>query len=181
MMLNKFYTVKGKEEDYTNIVIASNAKEAKKIGMNTEYTENVDFIDIEVKAIKTGHGFYQEEPEINFTIGGKGFVYTGFIPQLVHWEDFINELERQKRLIVDSGLFEGYNEKYDNDYFGIPKDEMTELQNKVDYDLFNFDEICEVYGVDVSKITFNQYEKLLNGDLNLPNIKKIQQGDTSNG
>ena len=180
-MRNKFYTVKGKEEDYTNIVIASNAKEAKKIGCNTEFTEGSKYTDIRVKAIKAGHGFYQEEPEINFVIGGKGFVYTGYISQLVDWPDFIHELERQNRLIVESNLLENYNEKYDDDYFGIPKHEMTELQNKVDYDLSNFDEICEVYGVDVSKISFNQFEKLLNGDLNLLDIKKIQLGGTSNG
>lgn len=173
--MNKFYSVRDDNDDYTNIVIASNAKEAKKIGFNTEFTEGSKFTDIRVKAIKAGHGFYQEEPEINFMVGGKGFIKTGFIPQLVNWADFIHELERQNRLIVESGLFEGYNEKYDDDFYGITKDEMTELQNKVDYDLYNFDEICEVYGVNISKITFNQFEKLLNGDMSLPDIKKIQQ------
>lgn len=172
--MNKFYTVKGKISDYTNIVIASNVKEAKRIGMNTEFTENVDFLDLRVKAIKGGHGFYQEEPEINFMIGGKGFVYTGFIPQLCDWKDFINELERQNRLLVEYDLFDGYNERYDVDYFGISKEELKQIQDKTDYDLHNFGEICEVYGVDVSKISFRQFEDLLNGDLSLPNIKKLQ-------
>lgn len=172
--MNKFYTVKGKTSDYTNIVIASNVKEAKRIGMNTEFTENVDFLDLRVKAIKGGHGFYQEEPEINFSISGKGFVYTGYISQLCDWKDFIHELERQNRIKVEHGLFNGYSERFDDDYFGISKEELKEMQNKVDYDLYNFDEICEVYGVDVSKISFRQFEELLNGDLGLPDIKKLQ-------
>jgi len=178
--MNKIYTVKGKNSDYANIVIASNLKEAKRLGSNTEFTENVDFLDLRVKAIKGGDGFYQEEPEINFIIGGKGFVFTGYIPQLMDWDDFIFELERQKRLEVESGLFVTYSERYDDDYFGISKEELKEMQDKVDYDLHDFDEICEVYGVDVSKIIFKHFEKLLNGDLDLPEIKKNQQGGNTN-
>jgi len=174
--MNKFYTVQGKKSDYTNIVIASNFREAKRIGMNTEFTENVEFLDLRVNAIKAGQGFYQDEPEINFTIGGKGFIYTELKPQLCEWKDFIHELERQNRIKVEHGLFNGYSERFDDDYFGISKVELKEMQNKVDYDLYNFDEICEVYGVDVSKISFRQFEELLNGDLNLPDIKNLQQG-----
>jgi hypothetical protein len=59
--MNKIYSVKYKNSDCANIVIASNAREAKRIGSNTEFTENVDFLDLRVKAVKGGQGLLPKE------------------------------------------------------------------------------------------------------------------------
>lgn len=178
-MKNKLYQVQGVRSDYCNIVSAPNAKEAKLIGANTEFTEDVDFTDLRVSAIKGGSSWYQEEPEIHFTIKGNGVIYTDIQTTLLTWKDFIEEVEKQKLIIINIGIsFDEYAWSLNNnDYFGIPRKEYEDLVNKQDYHISNFDEFCEVYGVDVDKITFTQAEQLLDGELTLPQLKELQHNE----
>lgn len=118
--MNKIYTVGHKCSEHVNIVVASSSKEAKLIGMNYEWTQDVDYLDLRVKAVKGGNGFYNEYPEFEFHISGKGFIYTNLQPHSMDWEDFISELERQERLVFETGLFECFH-SYDDEYFGLKK------------------------------------------------------------
>ena len=175
-MENKLYQVKIKDHEFSNIVSAPNAKEAKKIGSNTEHTEGAEYTDIRVNVIKGGASWYQEEPEIHFSIKGKKVVKTMIDKGLVDWGVFISELESKKLIEIDTTIT--FDEAhYSGSFFGLSKEEQEELQNKVDYDLGNFDEICEVFGVDVSKITFKQACDLLNEEITLHDLKKMQLGE----
>lgn len=99
----KFYMVCGPDpmEDGVNIVIANSAKEAKTIGANCDATDDVDFIDIRVRAIKEGMTFNLYDynlNEITVEVGGKGYVYTEHTPQFCGLDDkFIDELKGQER------------------------------------------------------------------------------------
>ena len=72
-------------------------------------------------------------------------------------------------------MFQNYEEKYDDDYFGISKQEIKEMKDKTKCELIEFVEICLVYGVNTSKITFKQCQDLLNGDLGLPDIRSEER------
>ena len=104
--MNKFYTVKDKNnyEGFSNIVSAPTAREAKKIGSHTEFTQDLEqWTDLEAKAIKGGNGFYYDENYIglpgSFEITGNGFVYTDLPSGLIDFfTGFIPELEKQKRI-----------------------------------------------------------------------------------
>lgn len=104
-MKNKFYMVQDKNdyEGLCNIVIASTAKEAKKIGSYCEATENLEsWTDLEVKAIKGGMTFWQEDQTKTFEVGGSGFLYTDKEAQLDSWwDEFIKELKAQDRYIPE--------------------------------------------------------------------------------
>ena len=103
--MNKFYTVYGEDkyEDGINIVIAQTAKEAKVIGANCDATDDTDFIDTRVTAIKGGMIFYlndKEWNEVHVEVGGKGYVYTDYEPQFCGSNNrFIDELKKQDRYI----------------------------------------------------------------------------------
>ena len=107
MKKNKFYMVQDKYnyEGICNIVIAKTAKEAKVIGAFGEATENAEsWIDIEVKAIKSGAMFCTEREgkRIDFFVGGEGFLYTDKEAQLdSFWYEFIEELKSQNRFEVE--------------------------------------------------------------------------------
>ena len=101
--MNKFYMVYGDDpqEDGINIVIAKTAKEAKVIGANCDATDDVNFIDVRVTAIKEDMIFYlhnEEFNEVHVEVGGKGYVYTDHKPQFCGLDNkFIEELKKQDR------------------------------------------------------------------------------------
>ena len=101
--MNKFYMVYGEDkyEDGVNIVIAKTAKEAKSIGASCDATDDTDFIDVRVKAIKDGMIFclYDKEfNEVRIEVGGKGYVYTDYEPKFCGLDNkFIEELKKQDR------------------------------------------------------------------------------------
>lgn len=103
--MNKFYMVCGDDpqEDGINIVIAKTARQAKVIGANCDATDDVDFIDTRVKAIKDGMIFYLHDKEFNevhVEVGGKGYVYTNYESKFCGLDNkFIEELKKQGRYI----------------------------------------------------------------------------------
>lgn len=98
-MKNKLYQVQGVGLSYCNIVSAPNAKEAKLLGANTESTEGVAYFDLRVRAIKGGVLWIQKELDLCFKIIGKGFIYTDIKSGLIYWDEFVEEVEKQNRLV----------------------------------------------------------------------------------
>jgi hypothetical protein len=100
-MKNKFYQVSDPYDDegLCNIVIAPNAKEAKKIGHGYDATEVAKWVDLRVKAVKGGDSYwYEYDDRDGFAVKGNGFVYTDLEPQRDHLFDLLKqELIKQNR------------------------------------------------------------------------------------
>jgi hypothetical protein len=92
-------------ENGINIIIAKTAKEAKSIGANCDATDDTDFIDIRVNAIKGEMSFHlydKDFNEVTVKVGGKGYVYTEHKTQYCGLDNkFIDELKQQNRYIEE--------------------------------------------------------------------------------
>ena len=106
-MRNKYYLVKDKKdhEGFSNMVIASSIKEAKKIGAYTEATEDLEnWTDLQARAVKGGDAFWfidADDIKLNFMVGGEGFFYTDRPQQVdTKWDYFMNDLKFEGRFIV---------------------------------------------------------------------------------
>lgn len=178
-MRNKLYTVQGVNAEHCNIVSAPNAKEAKRLGANKEWTENVDFLDLRVSAIKGGVSWYQEEPEIHFSIKGKGFIYTDIKSGLLSWKEFIYSIIETNGVDIDFGsTFVDFIEDSEScDYYGLHENEFKETLSKTNKEYPDFEDFAKEYGINLSKITFQNVEDFLEGSINLPTLKRVTNYD----
>lgn len=174
-MKNKLYQVQGVNAEYCNIVSAPNAKQAKLIGANKEWTEDVDFLDLRVSAIKGGLSWYQEEPEIYFNIKGKGFIYTDIKSGLLYWKEFIYSIIKTNGVDIDFGsTFVNFIEDAEIcNYYGLHENEFKEILSKTNKEYPDFEDFSKEYGINLSKITFQNVEDFLEGLINLPILKRI--------
>ncbi|MGE4321029.1 MAG: hypothetical protein AB7E61_06255 [Acholeplasmataceae bacterium] len=133
---------------------------------------NLPIEKLRVEAITKEEGWFYGE--VYFDILGEGPIQVDYDEGVIDWNNFLITLKNHDRVrvniehtFVDGPL-----------YYGMTIDDLEDLQEKHEYDITSVDDVLEALGIDYTKITLEQADKVLSGDISLLDLKEqVEEGE----